>query len=142
MRAETAAALGEHFHRLHPRHRKSRRLQFGDDLPVLIGRELGQGWADGAPGGVVGVVGGDAGRTRLSVPFRGATQATLGSTPQSPVTSTASTTKNASIPAWAIIPRSSSNAWPMPSKVSTKSDEDHGVASPLRAQRGAETRGR
>lgn len=33
--------------------------------------------------------------------------------------------ENASIPAWDIIPRSSSNAWPMPSKVSTKSDEDH-----------------
>jgi len=29
--------------------------------------------------------------------------------------------ENASIPAWAIIPRSSSNAWHMPSKVSPKS---------------------
>src|SRR5436309_7640725 len=42
-----------------------------------------------------------------------------------PATSIASTTKSASIRAWDIIHRSSSNAWHMPSKVSTKSDEDH-----------------
>src|SRR2546428_1791910 len=48
------------------------------------------------------------------------------STPRSPLTSIASTTKSSSIRAWDIIHRSSSNAWPMPSKVSTKSDEDQG----------------
>jgi transposase InsO family protein len=41
----------------------------------------------------------------------------------------ASGTKNASIPAWGTIPRSSSSAWQMPSKVSTKADEDHARAS-------------
>src|SRR5437867_12278862 len=54
------------------------------------------------------------------------------STPRSPLTSIASTTKSSSIRAWDIIPRSSSNAWPMPSKVSTKSDEDQFYINGLR----------
>ena len=71
-----------------------------------------------------------------------ASPATPSSTPRSPATSIASTTPNASTPAWAIIPRSSSNAWPMPRKVSTEADEDHAFYSALRAARGAAKRGR
>jgi hypothetical protein len=41
----------------------------------------------------------------------------------------ASTTRSASIPAWGTIPRSSMNAWSMPSEVSTKTDEDHAHTS-------------
>src|SRR5207247_467946 len=50
------------------------------------------------------------------------------------VTSSASTTSNACIPAWGTIPRSSSNAWPMPSEVSTKSDEDQQQYAAARCQ--------
>src|SRR3989475_5038275 len=74
------------------------------------------------------------------------------STPRSPLTSIASTTKNAFIRAWDIIHRSSSNAWHVPSKVSTKSDEDqppyhtpvfvltHHPRAPLRMAGGTEFR--
>src|SRR5882762_10549387 len=51
-----------------------------------------------------------------------------------PAISIASTTKSASIRAWDIIHRSSSNAWHMPSKVSTKSDEDHAPGAAVLAQ--------
>jgi hypothetical protein len=63
-------------------------------------------------------------RSRLSLHTTEVTRATSNSMPPWPATSSASTTKSASTPAWAIIPRSSSNAWPMPSKASIESDED------------------
>src|SRR5712691_3968220 len=72
---------------------------------------------------------------RPNSPTGAASLATPNSALPSPVTSIASTTKNASIPAWDIIHRSSSNAWPMPSKVSTKSDEDHGREAPCQTNR-------
>ena len=73
-------------------------------------------------------------RSRPNSRIRGPLPATPHSTPRLPPTSSASTTKNAFIPAWDTILRSSSNAWHMPSKVSTKSDEDHGPEAPYYLQ--------